>query len=410
MNGIRCRACGASLGIVFADLGGSPLSNAFLRAEDLNRMEPFYPLKAYVCEFCYLVQVEAFQTPENIFEEYAYFSSYSTTWLDHSGRYAEMAIERFGLDRRSHVIEVASNDGYLLRYFLQAGIPVTGIEPAKNVAAAADANGIPTIVDFLNSRSAADIAASGKRADLLIGNNVFAHVPDLNDFIAALVILLKPEGTLTLEFPHVQKLIAECQFDTIYHEHFSYFSLLSAAAALQRHGLEVFDVEEIPTHGGSLRLFAAHAKAARARITGRTAALMDGERKLGLDKMSTYRLFGANIQSSKRSLLRFLIDTHERGERVVGYGAPAKGNTLLNYCGIRSDLLAFTVDRNPYKQGRYLPGSHIPIYAPERIDQARPHYVLILPWNIRDEIAVQLKNIRNWGGRFVTAIPRVTVF
>jgi SAM-dependent methyltransferase len=395
---------------VFADLGSSPLSNSYLNEEQLDRMEPFYPLKAYVCDSCLLVQLEAFETPTNIFHEYAYFSSYSDSWLQHCREFAESTVSRFGLRRDSLIIEAASNDGYLLQFFRQAGITVLGIEPAANVAKVAENRGIPTIVQFLGKETALAIVERGHRADLLIGNNVFAHVPDLNDFIAGLAALLKPEGVLSLEFPHLQNLIAECQFDTIYHEHFSYFSLLAASKALSRHGLEVFDVEQIPTHGGSLRVFAAHAAAARPRLTDRPARVLDHEAKAGLHRITTYLSFDVEIQAAKRSLLRFLIEARENGQRVVGYGAPAKGNTLLNYCGIRRDLVDYTVDRNPYKQGRYLPGSHLPIFAPERIDETKPDYVLILPWNIREEIVSQLGKIRSWGGRFVTPVPRVHVF
>jgi len=407
---IQCRSCGAPLSQVFADLGSSPLSNSYLTENQLNRMEPFYPLKAYVCDSCLLVQLEAFETPANIFQEYAYFSSYSDSWLQHCREFAESAVPRFGLRGDSLVIEVASNDGYLLQFFRQAGIPVLGIEPAANVARTAENRGIPTIVEFLGKQTALAIVDRGHRADLLIGNNVFAHVPELNDFIAGLAALLKPEGVLSLEFPHLQNLIAECQFDTIYHEHFSYFSLLAASRALSRHGLEVFEVEQIPTHGGSLRVFAAHAAAARQRLTDRPARVLDHEAKAGLHSISTYLSFDAQAQAAKRSLLRFLIEARENGQRVVGYGAPAKGNTLLNYCGIRRDLVDYTVDRNPYKQGRYLPGSHLPIFAPERIDETKPDYVLILPWNIRQEIMSQLGRIRSWGGRFVTPVPRVQIF
>jgi len=394
---------------VFADLGNAPLSNAFLAADQLDRMEPFYPLQAYVCGSCFLVQLEEFETPQNIFHEYAYFSSYSESWLDHARRYAEMAIARFGLGPSSQVVEVASNDGYLLQYFKRAGIPVAGIEPAANIAKAAEERGIPTVVVFLGKQAASRIAGSGIRADLLVGNNVLAHVPDLNDFVAGLAILLKPEGVLTLEFPHLMRLMAESQFDTIYHEHFSYFSLISASRVLGRNGLEVFDVEEVPTHGGSLRVYAMHGASRAESRSPRVEELLALERAAGLDRVETYCEFNAQIKAAKRSLLRFLIDAHEQGKSVVGYGAPAKGNTLLNYCGVRTDLLEYTVDRNPYKQGRYLPGSHIPIFAPERIAETKPDYVLILPWNIRAEIVSQMGRIREWGGRFVVPIPRVEV-
>jgi SAM-dependent methyltransferase len=404
-----CRACGKALEHVFADLGSSPLSNSYLNAEDLDKVEPFYPLKAYVCDSCFLVQLEAFETPQKLFQEYAYFSSYSESWLRHCRQYAEMAISRFGLERNSLVVEVASNDGCLLQFFRQAGIPVLGIEPAQNVAKAAEGRGIPTVVEFLGRQTGASIAHRGHAADLLVANNVLAHVPDLNDFIAGLAALLKPQGVLTLEFPHLQRLIEGSQFDTIYHEHFSYFSLLAASAALRRHGLEVFDVDEIGTHGGSLRVYAAHASCARQHMTRKPSLLMEGERNAGLDKLATYSSFHSRVKAAKRALLSFLVKARGEGRTIVGYGAPAKGNTLLNYCGIGTDFLEYTVDLNPYKQGRYLPGTHIPVFAPEHISDTKPDYVLILPWNIRDEIVGQMRHIRSWGGRFVVPIPRPEV-
>lgn len=404
-----CRSCGAALEHVFADLGSSPLANAFLKAEDLDKVECHYPLRAYVCAVCFLVQLRAEQRPEAIFGEYAYFSSYSESWLEHCQRYAAQVIERFRFGRSSLVIEVASNDGYLLQFFRRAGITVLGIEPARNVAQVAEATGIPTVVEFLSERSAHALAASGRRADLLVANNVLAHVPELNDFIAGLAVLLKPDGVLTLEFPHLQHLIGEGQFDTIYHEHFSYFSLHAAAAALRRHRLEVFDVEEIATHGGSLRLYAGRAETALHRMTGEPARILAAERAAGLDRLDTYTSFDSRMVEAKHALLGFLLQARRQGRRTVGYGAPAKGNTLLNFCGIRSDLLQYTVDRNPYKQGRYLPGSRIPIHAPERIRETRPDYVLILPWNLQEEIMRQTSHIAEWGGRFVVPIPRVRV-
>lgn len=409
MSSRCCRACKAPLHHVFADLGASPLANAFLAADQLDRMEPHYPLRAYVCGDCLLVQLEEFETPQHIFTEYAYFSSYSDTWLDHARRYAQYAISRFGLTAASRVVEVASNDGYLLQYFKQRGVPVLGIEPAENIARAAQSRDIPTRVEFFGKRTACQLAAEGMHADLLVGNNVFAHVPDINDFVAGLALLLKPSGTISLEFPHLLRLIAESQFDTIYHEHFSYYSLLSASSVLQRHGLEVVDVEELPTHGGSLRVFAMHASRAGASRTARPALVTAREREAGLDQVETYLKFDKRIRAVKRSLLRFLVDKAEQGKSVVGYGAPAKGNTLMNYCGIRSDLIEYTVDKNPYKQGRYLPGTRIPIFPPERIAQTKPAYVLILPWNIRDEIVAEMASIREWGGQFVVPIPQTRV-
>jgi SAM-dependent methyltransferase len=409
MASLACRNCSSPLTKVFADLGNSPLSNAFLTREQLSRMEPYYPLCAYVCDRCFLVQLPAFESPQAIFEEYAYFSSYSQSWLEHARAFAEMAIGRFRLAASSQVIEVASNDGYLLQYFKASGIPVLGVEPARNVADAALARGIPTVSEFLGRETARRIVSQAGKADLVVGNNVLAHVPDLHDFVAGLAELLKPGGTLSLEFPHLLQLAANAQFDTIYHEHFSYFSLATASDVLSRHDLQPFDVEELPTHGGSLRVFAAHRPSAARRQTARLASLVAAERAAGLDRLGTYAAFAERIKAVKRELLSFLIRVREDGKAVVGYGAPAKGNTLLTYCGIRTDLLDYTVDRNPYKQGRYLPGSHIPVYAPERIAETKPDYVLILPWNLREEIVSQLQHVRQWGGKFVVPIPRLEV-
>ena len=408
MTAPACRACGAALTHVFADLGASPLANSFLSAEDLERMEPFYPLKAYVCAACLLVQLPAYQSAESIFREYAYFSSYSDSWLEHCRRFAEAAVARFGLGPHSLVVEVASNDGYLLQFFRRSGVRVLGIEPARNIARVAEERGIPTEVEFLGKETARALAHGGRRADLLVANNVLAHVPELNDFIAGLATLLAPGGVLTLEFPHLQHLVAQSQFDTIYHEHFSYFSLLSAAAALRRHGLEVFDVDEIPTHGGSLRVYAAHAAAARPRSAA-PGRVLEAEKAAGLGSLAGYASFDERMRAAKHELLAFLIRERQKGRTVVGYGAPAKGNTLLNYCGIRTDFIEYTVDRSPHKQGRYLPGSRIPIHPPERIRETRPDYVLILPWNLREEIVAQMAHIREWGGRFVVPIPRPEV-
>ncbi len=402
-----CRFCGTPLGHTFCDLGMSPLSNAFIKPADAQRMEPFYPLHAYVCTNCFLVQLEQFETPANIFSDYVYFSSYSDTWLAHAREFAAHAVREFGLHAQSLVIEAASNDGYLLQYFKQAGIPVLGIEPAQNVAAAALEKGVPTITEFLSALSAKKLAADGNRADLLIGNNVFAHVPDLNDFAAGLYTLLKPAGVLSLEFPHLLQLMQHNQFDTIYHEHFSYFSFATALRVLAKHGLTVFDVEELPTHGGSLRVYASRDTARHP--TPRVQALLDGERAAGLDNAATYAAFAEQVKTTKRALLRFLLDAKDDGKSVVGYGAPAKANTLLNYCGIRTDLIEFTVDRNPHKQGLLLPGTRIPVMHPDRIFERKPDYVLILPWNLKDEIIEQMAGIRGWGGKFVVAMPRPTV-
>jgi SAM-dependent methyltransferase len=408
--GPACRFCGRPLALTFVDLGASPLANAYLTAGDLDRPETFYPLHARVCEGCWLVQLPAAAPPETLFADYAYFSSYSDAWLAHCARFAEEAVERFGLGAGSRVVEVASNDGYLLRSFAARGVPVLGIEPAANVAAAAEEAGIPTVVEFFGRRLAGELAGRGERADLLIGLNVFAHVPDLDDFTAGLAALLAPAGVLALEFPHLLRMIEGRQFDTVYHEHFSYFSLTTARAVLAAHGLEVFDLEELPTHGGSLRLLARHAGGGDGEPAGRVAGLIERERAAGLTTPEPYRGFGEEARALKRRLLAFLLDAAERGRTIAGYGAPAKGNTLLNYCGVGPDLLPYTVDRSPHKQGRYLPGTRIPIHAPERIAETRPDYLWILPWNLRDEIAAQMAGIREWGGRFVVAVPEVEVF
>mgnify|MGYP003945730273 FL=1 len=405
-----CRSCGAALTHTFVDLGMSPLCQTHVTAADLHEMEPFYPLHAFVCDACFLVQLQEFVSPQSIFTEYAYFSSYSSSWVEHARRYAEMAIGRFGLGKASKVMEIASNDGYLLQHFAAHGVPVLGIEPAANVAAAAIAKGIPTEVRFLGSASAELIAAAHGQADLLLGNNVLAHVPDLNDFVAAMRRLLAPHGVITMEFPHLQRLMAGNQFDTIYHEHFSYFSFVSVEKVFARHGLTLFDVEELPTHGGSLRIYARHADHAALAVGERVHVLRRAEIDDGFLSLDRYRGFEEQVKSTKRKLLSFLIDAKERGKTIVGYGAPGKGNTLLNYCGIRTDFLDFTVDANPYKQGKFTPGTRIPILAPEAIREARPDYVLILPWNLRDEISLVTSYIGEWGGEFVVPIPEVAVF
>jgi SAM-dependent methyltransferase len=407
MTALTCRFCNESLSRQFADLGVSPLSNAYLRGDQLDRMEPFYPLTVYVCERCFLVQLPAVETPENIFGDYAYFSSYSESWLEHARRYCAAMKGRLGLGAESQVIEIASNDGYLLQYFAQAGVPVLGIEPAANVAEVARTKGVDTIVKFFGVVTATELAAAGRQADLLLGNNVLAHVPDINDFVAGMRVALKPNGTITMEFPHLMRLMIGNQFDTIYHEHFSYFSLLTVRQIFAAHGLTVFDVDELPTHGGSLRIYAAHADVAELRPS--VAALEARELEFGLDRIDAYLRFAEQVRQTKRSLLQFLIRAKEEGKRVVGYGAPAKGNTLLNYCGVRTDFLDFTVDRSPHKQGLFLPGTRIPIHAPEKIAETKPDYVLILPWNLRDEIVKQMAHVRKWGGRFVVPIPRVEV-
>jgi 2-polyprenyl-3-methyl-5-hydroxy-6-metoxy-1,4-benzoquinol methylase len=395
------------LSISFADLGMSPFSNSYLKAAQLNQMEPFYPLHAWVCGSCFLVQLEEFESPEHIFSDYAYFSSYSDSWLKHVEDYADQMIKRFGFNARSHVVEIASNDGYLLQYFVRRGIPVLGIEPAANVAAVAEKKGVPTLVKFFGTETANELAARKKQADLLLGNNVLAHVPDLNDFVRGMARLLKDTGVITMEFPHLLRLMAENQFDTIYHEHFSYFSFLTVEKVFAAHKIVLFDVEEIPTHGGSLRIFGRHAGDAIKPVSARVNKLRETEIAAGLDQIETYKAFAEQIKATKRALLRFLVDAKEQGKRVVGYGAPAKGNTLLNYCGVRTDLIEYTVDRSPHKQGMYLPGIHIPIFTPEKIAAMRPDYVLILPWNIKEEIMEQMAHVRSWGGKFVVPIPKV---
>jgi SAM-dependent methyltransferase len=409
-SGSPCRICGATLRRTFVDLGASPLCESFLAADECNRMEPFYPLHAYVCERCFLVQLEEYVAPEEIFSEYAYFSSYSESWLQHARDYAEAMVARFALDGGSRVVEVASNDGYLLQYFVKRGVPVLGIEPAANVAEAAQRRGVPTEVRFFDEECARALAAAGRRADLLVGNNVLAQVPDLRGFVRGMKQLLEPRGVVTLEFPHLLRLMAENQFDTIYHEHFSYFSLTAIEPFFRDEGLSIFDVEELTTHGGSLRIFARHSEDESRPATPSVARLLTAESEAGLDRIETYSAFSEHVKETKRRLLDFLIHAKRDGNRIVGYGAPGKGNTLLNYCGIRTDFIDFTVDRNPYKHGRFTPGTRIPILAPEKLREARPDYVLILPWNLKDEIMEQEAGIREWGGQFVVPIPEVRVY
>lgn len=401
----RCRFCGAALEHVFADLGSSPLANSYLLPERVGAMEPFYPLRALVCTHCFLVQLEEFEAPERIFDDdYAYLSSYSTTWLEHCRAYSEQIVELLSLDASSQVVEIASNDGYLLQYFHERGIPVLGVEPTANTAEVALAKGIPTRVEFFGTRLARVLAAESQ-ADLLIGNNVLAHVPDLNDFVAGMKLLLAPAGTITMEFPHLLRLVEDAQWDTIYHEHFSYFSFLVASRVFAAHGLRLFDVEELPTHGGSLRVYGAHSDDAGKPDTARAQELRWRERDAGYEALETYTRFDALVQADKRRILEFLIGLKDEGRRLVGYGAPAKGNTLLNYCGVRCDFLDYTVDVNPHKQGRLLPGSHIPIRSPLAIREDRPDVVVILPWNLREEIVRELSFIDEWGGRFAARTP-----
>ncbi|MDQ6962310.1 MAG: class I SAM-dependent methyltransferase [Mariprofundaceae bacterium] len=406
-----CRFCDEKLSSTFCDLGMSPISNANLKKKDLLDMEPFYPLHAQVCPSCFLVQLQECESPENIFnDEYAYFSSYSESWLKHSKKYTEMMIERFDFNASSQVIEVASNDGYLLQYFLNADVPVLGIEPSANVAQVAEEKGVPSWVKFFGIQTAKALVSKGKKADLLLGNNVLAHVPDLNDFVEGLKIALKSNGVITMEFPHLLRQIENGQFDQVYHEHFSYLSLITVEKVFAYHGLTLFDVEELPTHGGSLRIFAKHTEDTSKLIEKSIANLRETEINGGLTNISTYEAFSDRVVETKLKLLEFLIDVKQRGKRVAGYGAPAKGNTLLNYCGIGSELLEFTVDLSPHKQGKYLPGTHIPIFSPEKIIEEKPDYILILPWNLKNEIMDQMAIVRDWGGKFIVPIPEVKVF
>jgi hypothetical protein len=393
----------------FVDLGMQPLSNAYVSPEAAEGMEPFFPLHARVCERCFLVQLPELQSPERIFTDYAYLSSLSDSWLEHCRRYADAMTAKLALGPGSQVIEVASNDGYLLRFFKEKGIRVLGIEPAANVAAIAAGKGIPSLPRFFGTVLANELVAQGTRADLLVGNNVLAHVPDLNDFVRGLSILLAPSGVLTMEFPHLGQLLAQNQFDTIYHEHFSYFSFLTAERVFGAHGLVVFDVEELPTHGGSLRVHASRADGPTRAVTSRVSALRAAEAAQGLGVMATYAGFAEQVCEVKRKLLAFLIARKREGKRVVAYGAPAKGNTLLNYCGVRTDFIDYAADRSPLKQGKLLPGTHIPVVAPERLRETRPDYVLVLPWNIQAEIAEQLAYVKDWGGRLFVPIPEPTV-
>ncbi|SRR5579883_127239 len=404
-----CRFCEQHLNKTFIDLGTSPLSNSYLSDTDLQKKEIFYPLHVQICENCFLVQLPEFESPENIFSNYAYFSSYSASWLKHSEKYTQMMIDRFAIDDHWHVVEIASNDGYLLQYFKEKNIPVLGIEPAANVAAVAKEKGIPTISVFFGTAEAKKLAASGKQARLLIGNNVLAHVPDLNDFVAGLKILLAPEGVLTLEFPHLLRLMQENQFDTIYHEHFSYFSLLTVQKVFEKYQLTIFDVEEVPVHGGSLRIFVKHSTDQSKTISMRVNNLIQEEKKYGLDKIATYQDFSRKIVKLKHELLEFVINAKKQGKKIAGYGAPAKGNTLLNYCGIFTDLLPFTVDLNPFKQNRFLPGTRIPVFHPDKIKEEKPDYLLLLPWNIKDEIMEQMSYIKEWGGKFIVPIPSLEI-
>jgi SAM-dependent methyltransferase len=404
-----CRFCNTPLEHTFVDLGVSPLANSYLKPAQLQEMEPFYPLCVFVCHNCLLVQLPEWETPENIFGDYAYFSSFSESWLQHAQRYTDLMVDRFKFDGNSCIVEIASNDGYLLQYFKEKGIPVLGIEPAQNVAKAARDKGIPTISKFFGVKTAQELAKEGKQADLLLGNNVLAHVPDLNDFVEGMRLALAPQGVITMEFPHLMQLMAENQFDTIYHEHFSYFSFSSVRNVFSAHGLTLFDVEELPTHGGSLRIYARHTEDSSKTVTDHVKDLLEREEKAGFLTLPYYMTFAQKVLKTKLGIFDFLVQAKKEGKTIVGYGAPAKGNTLLNYCGIRTDFIDYTVDRSPHKQGHYLPGSHIPIYPPDKVAETQPDYLLILPWNLRDEIMNQMKHVRGWGCKFVTFIPDVQI-
>jgi hypothetical protein len=406
----RCRFCEAPLQQTVVDLGMSPLCESYLSTRQLNQTEPFYPLHVRVCGRCFLVQLEEYVSPESIFSDYAYFSSYSDSWLAHAKAYTEKMTTRFNLDSNKLVVEVASNDGYLLQYFVAKKIPVLGIEPAANVAAVAVNLGVPTLVKFFGTATARELVAQGKRADLLLGNNVLAQVPNLNDFVAGMKILLSPTGVITIEFPHLMRLMEENQFDTIYHEHFCYFSFLTAEKIFAAHGLTLFDVEELSTHGGSLRIYARHFEDSAKPLSDRVHELRAREESAGFATLERYHSFAEQVNETKRKLLEFLIQAKRAGKQIAGYGAPGKGNTLLNFCGIRIDFLDYTVDRSPHKQGKFLPGTHIPIYSPDHIRQTRPDYLLILPWNLKDEIMKQNAYIREWGGQFVVPVPEVKVY
>jgi C-methyltransferase C-terminal domain/Putative zinc binding domain/Methyltransferase domain len=399
-----CRFCDAPLELTVIDLGMSPLCESFLRADELRRMEPFYPLHVFACESCFLVQLEALIPPDDIFTEYAYFSAYSSSWVEHARSYVEMIRERLSLGPDDLVVELASNDGYLLQHFVGTGVAILGVDPAANVAEAAAQRGVPTHVAFFGRDTATELVDEGRSATLVLGNNVLAQVPDLNDFVAGVTILLRADGAATFEFPHLLHLLEGLQYDTIYHEHFSYFSFATIVEIFRSHGLETFDVEELPTHGGSLRVYAQHADGPRP-VEPAVGEMLAREEERGLRSPERYARFSDQVQESKRMLLELLIRLRREGGQVVGYGAPGKGNTLLNYCGIRTDLLEYTVDRNPYKHGLFTPGTHIPIFPPERIAATRPDYIVVLPWNLLPEISAQLEYVKEWGGKLVIPVP-----
>jgi SAM-dependent methyltransferase len=405
-----CRACGGRLTVTMADLGLQPASNAFIVSLDAVHEEKRYPLRAKVCESCKLVQVDYDVAPQELFGNYVYFSSYSDDWLKHAKEYCEMARRRFGLGSDSLVVELASNDGYLLKNFINMGVPVLGIDPSDTVAAAAEKIGVPTLVEFFGETLAKTLADSGRQADLIIANNVLAHVPLLNDFVAGIALLLKPGGTATIEFPHLLELIEHVEFDTIYHEHYSYISLYAIEQVFSRHGLRLFDVEQLPTHGGSLRIYAAHSHRAGLEDSALLRKIRAQESAAGLADLSTYLRFAERVEDCRRSLLEFLQQAKREGKSVAAYGAAAKGNTLLNFCGVTPADISQVADRNPHKQSKFLPGTHIPVVSPEALMRSRPDYVLILPWNLQEEIRQQLRDIREWGGRFVTPVPTVRVY
>lgn len=404
-----CRFCGSTVTSSLVDLGMSPLCEEYVTADKYNHVEHFFPLHALVCDKCFLVQVDDYVTPDEIYSEYAYFSSYSDSWIEHGRRYTEAICETAKISKDSFVMELASNDGYLLQHFVSKGIPVLGIEPAANVAKAAEARGIPTVNKFFGVQTAKQLVQQHPKPDLLIGNNVLAHVPDLNDFVAGMKILLNSDGRITMEFPHLVKLMEQNQYDTIYHEHFSYFSLSTVEKVFSHHGLQLFDVEEIPTHGGSIRIHVRHDDDNSGRVSDAVSRLLDQENAFGINDIETYRNFGRQVEESKRDLLEFLIKAKRDGKVAAGYGAPGKGNTLLNYCGIRRDFLEYTVDRNEYKHGCYTPGTRIPIFPTEKIRETKPDFLLVLPWNLIDEIVEQTSYIREWGGKWVVPIPSVAV-
>jgi len=410
MQNSLCRFCGTPLEYKVVDLGMSPLANSYVKLDDIKKGELFFPLCVYICSDCLLVQVEEYKSSEEIFSEYLYFSSYSDTWLEHVKEYTELMVKRFGYNESSQIIEIASNDGHLLQFFHQKNIPVLGIEPAANVAKIAEEKGIPTEVMFFGVESASVLRKRGVQADLLLGNNVLAHVPDINDFVGGMELILKPDGVITMEFPHLVNLIGKNQYDTIYHEHFSYFSFTTVEKIFARHGIMLFDVEELPTHGGSLRIYGKHDYDTTKPISLRVFLMKQREASQGYTKIECYLSYGEKVKETKRKILEFLINAKNQGKSIAGYGAPAKATTLLNYCGIGTDFIDYTVDRNPYKQGRLLPGVHIPIYSPEKIMETRPDYIFVLPWNIKDEIIKQMSAIKEWGGKFIVPIPEVTIY